>query len=105
MGNRRLRVAATEKAEADKVLKVKAAEADAESKFLQGQGVARQRTAIVEGLKSAVGGEDAQMDSKTVQELLLIAQYFDTLEHLAQGNATTVFMPHSVGNLANIADD
>merc|ERR1719310_29414 len=31
--NRRLRVAATEKAEADKVLKVKAAEADAESKF------------------------------------------------------------------------
>merc|ERR1712100_732685 len=96
--NRRLRVAATEKAEADKVLKVKAAEADAESKFLQGQGVARQRTAIVKGLKSAVGGGEASMDPKTVQELLLITQYFDTLEHLAQGNATTVFMPHSVGN-------
>lgn len=102
--NRRLRVAATEKAEADKVLKVKAAEADAESKFLQGQGVARQRTAIVEGLKHAVGGE-AQMDTKTVQELLLITQYFDTLERLAQGQATTVFMPHTVGNLASIADD
>jgi len=102
--NRRLRVAATEKAEADKVLKVKAAEADAESKFLQGQGVARQRTAIVEGLKHAVGG-DKNMDPKTVQELLLITQYFDTLEKLSQGNATTVFMPHSVGNLANIADD
>merc|ERR1712196_304052 len=102
--NRRLRVAATEKAEADKVLKVKAAEADAESKFLQGQGVARLRTAIVEGLKHAVGG-DKNMDPKTVQELLLITQYFDTLEKLSQGNATTVFMPHSVGNLANIADD
>jgi regulator of protease activity HflC (stomatin/prohibitin superfamily) len=102
--NRRLRVAATEKAEADKVLKVKAAEADAESKFLQGQGVARQRTAIVEGLKHAVGG-DKNMDPKTVQELLLITQYFDTLEKLSMGNATTVFMPHSVGNLANIADD
>merc|ERR1712072_323917 len=102
--NRRLRVAATEKAEADKVLKVKAAEADAESKFLQGQGVARQRTAIVEGLKHAVGG-DKSMDPKTVQELLLITQYFDTLEKLSCGNATTVFMPHSVGNLANIADD
>jgi len=102
--NRRLRVAATEKAEAEKVLKVKAAEADAESKFLQGQGVARQRTAIVEGLKHAVGG-DSEMDPKTVQELLLITQYFDTLERLAHGNATTVFMPHSVGNLAGIADD
>lgn len=102
--NRRLRHAATEKAEAEKVLKVKAAEADAESKFLQGQGVARQRTAIVEGLKHAVGGE-RELDSKTVQELLLITQYFDTLERLANGNATTVFMPHTVGNLANIADD
>jgi len=102
--NRRLRVAAGEKAEADKVLKIKAAEADAESKFLQGQGVARQRTAIVEGLKHAVGG-DAPMDQKTVQELLLITQYFDTLERLAQGQNTTVFMPHTVGNLASIADD
>merc|ERR1711892_1492148 len=103
--NRRLRVAAGEKAEADKVLIIKAAEADAESKFLQGQGVARQRTAIVKGLKQAVGGENAQMDSKTVQELLLITQYFGTLERLAQGQATTVFMPHTVGNLASIADD
>lgn len=102
--NRRLRIAASEKAEAEKVLKVKAAEADAESKFLQGQGVARQRTAIVEGLKHAVGG-DHEMAPKTVQELLLITQYFDTLERLAHGNATTVFMPHTVGNLANIADD
>merc|ERR1712014_115634 len=102
--NRRLRVAANEKAEAEKVLKVKAAEADAESKFLQGQGVARQRTAIVEGLKRAVAC-DADMSPKTVQELLLITQYFDTLERLAQGQATTVFMPHTVGNLASIADD
>lgn len=102
--NRRLRVAASEKAEAEKVLKVKAAEADAESKFLQGQGVARQRTAIVEGLKHAVGG-DQTMDPKTVQELLLITQYFDTLEKLANGEATTVFMPHSVGNLRSIEDD
>lgn len=102
--NRRLRVAAAEKAEAEKVLKVKAAEADAESKFLQGQGIARQRTAIVEGLKHAVGG-DHELDPKTTQELLLITQYFDTLEKLSHGQATTVFMPHSVGNLANIADD
>jgi regulator of protease activity HflC (stomatin/prohibitin superfamily) len=102
--NRRLRVAATEKAEADKVLKVKSAEADAESKFLQGQGVARQRTAIVEGLKHAVGGGQ-HLTAETTQELLLITQYFDTLEKLSNGNSTTVFMPHTVGNLKNIAND
>ena len=51
---RRMRMAAQEKAEADKILVVKAAEADAEAKELSGQGVARQRRAIVDGLKESV---------------------------------------------------
>lgn len=102
--NRRLRVAAIEKAEAHKLLVVKQAEADAESAFLQGQGIARQRMAIVDGLKSAVGGGQ-DMDPATVQELMLITQYFDTLEKLANGRNTTVFIPHSVSNLAQIAQD
>merc|ERR1712232_944361 len=76
--SRRLRAAAVDKAEAEKVLKVKAAEADAESKFLQGQGMARQRVAIVEGMKQALGG-GADMDPQTVMELMIITQYFDTL--------------------------
>lgn len=41
----RLRQAAYEQAEAQKIRVVKAAEADAESKYLQGQGIARQRRA------------------------------------------------------------
>ena len=36
----RMRVAATEKGEADRILKVKAAEGDAQSKALQGRGIA-----------------------------------------------------------------
>ena len=48
------RVAAVEKAEAQKIQVVKAAEADAEAKFLQGQGIARQRQAIVNGLRESV---------------------------------------------------
>src|SRR5687768_10240270 len=43
----RMRVAATEKGEADRILKVKAAEGDAQSKALQGRGIADQRQAIV----------------------------------------------------------
>ena len=51
---RRLRAAAAEKAEAEKVVVVKAAEGEAEAKFLSGQGVARQRKAIVDGLKGVL---------------------------------------------------
>ena len=46
---KRLRAAANEKAEAEKIVQIKAAEADAESKYLSGYGVARQRQAIVNG--------------------------------------------------------
>eukprot|EP01046_Picozoa_sp_COSAG06_P062682 COSAG06_NODE_14239_length_1175_cov_36.670074_1_plen_102_part_10 len=51
---RRMRMAAQEKAEADKILVVKAAEAESEAKYLSGTGVARQRKAIVDGLKESV---------------------------------------------------
>eukprot|EP00899_Mesostigma_viride_P021450 jgi/Mesvir1/29306/Mv01566-RA.2 len=50
----RMRVAAQDKAEADKIRIVKAAEADAESKHLQGVGISRQRQAIVDGLRESV---------------------------------------------------
>ena len=43
---KRLRAAANEKAEAEKIIHVKAAEADAESKYLSGVGVARQRKVL-----------------------------------------------------------
>jgi regulator of protease activity HflC (stomatin/prohibitin superfamily) len=50
----RERVAAADKAEAAKVREVKAAEAEAEGKYLQGTGIARQRQAIVNGLQESV---------------------------------------------------
>jgi regulator of protease activity HflC (stomatin/prohibitin superfamily) len=51
---RRLKEAASHNAEADKVRKVKAAEAEAEARYLSGLGVARQRKAIVKGLQASV---------------------------------------------------
>jgi regulator of protease activity HflC (stomatin/prohibitin superfamily) len=50
----RLRAATEQKAEADKIRVVKAAEADAEAKYLAGLGIARQRQAIVNGLSESV---------------------------------------------------
>ncbi|CAH1446786.1 unnamed protein product [Lactuca virosa] len=46
----RMRVAANEKAEAEKILQIKRVEGEAESKYLSGLGIARQHQAIVDGL-------------------------------------------------------
>jgi len=102
--NRRLRTAMIEKAEARRIQVVKAAEGDAESMFLQGQGIARQRLAIVEGLRSAVYGTE-EMDPHAAKELLLTTQHFDCLAKLAEGRNTTVYMPHSIGYLAQICKE
>jgi hypothetical protein len=49
----REQVAANARGEADKILVVKKAEAEAESKALQGQGIANQRKCIIEGLQGS----------------------------------------------------
>ncbi|GLI59169.1 hypothetical protein VaNZ11_000997 [Volvox africanus] len=104
---RRLRVAAAEKAEAQKLAIVKAAEADAEAKFLHGQGIARQRQAIIHGLRDSVAdfknGVES-VSSKEVLSLMLITQYFDTLRDLGTSNrASTVFLNHAPSGVADIA--
>mmetsp|Transcript_29187 Transcript_29187/g.51032 ORF Transcript_29187/g.51032 Transcript_29187/m.51032 type:complete len:293 (-) Transcript_29187:41-919(-) len=88
--NKRLRQAAEEKAEADKMVIIKAAEAEMMSKKLQGEGIARSRKAIVEGLQQAVG---AQHSPTEVSELLLTTQYLETLDKMARGECTTIFVP------------
>ena len=56
---------------------VKDAEADAESKYLQGVGIARQRKAIVEGMRESVlhFSEVDGTNAKTVMDLVLVTQY------------------------------
>ena len=92
------------RAEAQALADIKAAEADAEAKFLAGQGIARQRSAIIDGLKESLGAAESEISAERVTELLLITQYFDTLEKMSQGPATTVFLPHQPGGIASIAE-
>ena len=105
----RLRVASEEKGEADKILKVKLAEADAESKALSGKGIADQRRAIINGLRDSV--DDFQRtipgtDAKEVMNLVLITQYFDTLKEIGtSSNKGAIFVPHSPGAVAGLADE
>jgi regulator of protease activity HflC (stomatin/prohibitin superfamily) len=103
----RLRVAAEEKGEADKILKVKAAEAEAEAKALSGKGIADQRRAIVDGLRDSVDDFQRSVEGTTPQDvmnLVLMTQYFDTLKEIGQTSVSnTVLMPHSPGHLSDLA--
>jgi regulator of protease activity HflC (stomatin/prohibitin superfamily) len=104
---KRLRDAAIMAGEAEKVRTVKAAEAAAESAFLQGEGIARQRAAIVNGLRKSINeeGEGGSLSNERISELLLMTQYFETLRDIgANSKATTVFLPQSPSDsLADIA--
>jgi regulator of protease activity HflC (stomatin/prohibitin superfamily) len=93
--------AAMEEAEGAKIRVVKAAEADAESKRLSGEGIAAQRLEIVRGFKESV--EDFQKSLKNisheeVMQFVLLTQYFDTLNNIgSNGKNSTMLMPHSPG--------
>jgi regulator of protease activity HflC (stomatin/prohibitin superfamily) len=104
----RLKVAAKMEAEADKIRKVTAAEAEAESKHLQGIGVARQRKAIADGLSESAGLVKEHMDgvtSESVMALLLMTQYFDTLQAMSEQSGTrTIFLPHSPGGMSSLQE-
>ena len=102
----RLRQAASEKGEADKILKVKAAEADAESKALAGRGIADQRKAIVDGLRESVDEFQRSIPGASPQDvmnLVLMTQYFDTLKDVGASSATnTILIPHSPGAMKDL---
>jgi regulator of protease activity HflC (stomatin/prohibitin superfamily) len=104
----RLRVAATEKGEADRILKVKAAEGDAQSKALQGRGIADQRQAIVAGLRDSVDEFRKSVPGTTardVMNLVLMTQYFDMLKEIGASSRTNaILIPHSPGNLATLSE-
>jgi regulator of protease activity HflC (stomatin/prohibitin superfamily) len=97
--------ATMENAEANKITVVKAAEADAESKRLSGEGIAQQRLEIVRGFKESV--EDFQKSLKNitheeVMQFVLLTQYFDTLNNIGQnGKNTSILIPHSPSAMAD----
>ncbi len=100
--------ATMENAEANKITVVKAAEADAESKRLSGEGIAQQRLEIVRGFKESV--EDFQKSLKNitheeVMQFVLLTQYFDTLNNIGQnGKNTSILIPHSPGAMQDFQD-
>ena len=102
----REREATVSRAETNKLLLVKQAEAEAESKRLQGEGIANQRKAIISGLKDSVEDFARAVQGSTpqdVMQLVLMTQYFDTLKEIAANDHTnTVLIPHSPSTLGDL---
>jgi len=102
----REREATVSRAETNKLLLVKQAEAEAESKRMQGEGIANQRKAIISGLKDSVEDFSKAVQGSTpqdVMQLVLMTQYFDTLKEIAGNDRTnTVLIPHSPSTLTDL---
>jgi regulator of protease activity HflC (stomatin/prohibitin superfamily) len=103
-----LQVAAAAKGEANKILVVKNAEAEAEAKHLQGEGIAKQRRAIIDGLRESIAAFAETVGGATAQDalnLVLLTQYFDTLKEIGVSSGSKVIlMPHSPGGMTDIAE-
>ena len=102
----REREATVSRAETNKLLLVKQAEAEAESKRLQGEGIANQRKAIISGLKDSVEDFARTVPGSTpqdVMQLVLMTQYFDTLKDIAANDhSNTLLIPHTPNTLTDL---
>ena len=105
----RLKVAAEAEGEKRKILTVKAAEAEAESKRLQGEGIANQRRAIINGYKDSVQSFQQGFpgsSAKEVMDLVALTQYFDTLQIVGADSRTkVVFLPSNPGAIGNYMNE
>jgi len=103
----RMRLATNEKAEAEKIIQIKRAEGEAEAKYLAGLGIARQRQAIVDGLRDSVIGFSVNVPgttAKDVMDMVLVTQYFDTMKEIgASSKSSAVFIPHGPGAVRDVA--
>ena len=95
---KRLKEAAVQKAEGEKIIRVKKAEASSESMYLSGVGIARERKAIMDGLKDSVVMFTHDVDGvapKDVMDLLILNQYFDTISDIGKNKeCKIVFLPN-----------
>lgn len=93
----REKTAAQYEGDAARILIVEKAKAEAESKRLQGQGIADQRREIARGLEDSVkvlNGVD--INSQEASALIVVTQHYDTLQSVGGAtNSNLILMPNS----------
>jgi regulator of protease activity HflC (stomatin/prohibitin superfamily) len=102
----RLKEAAKNEAEAQKIRVIAAAEAEARAKELQGVGIARQRLAIAKGLKESVEAcSEAGISPHEATKMVLLTQHYDTVTHVgSQSKATVMMIPYTPTGMSNVGD-
>lgn len=102
----RLRDAAMSKAEAEKIGIVMNAEAHAESKRLQGMGMANQRKEIAAGLKASIEDlKQSGINNEEVLTILLITQHYDALEAMSKNShSNTIMVPYSSSSVTGMRE-
>jgi len=93
----REKVAAQYEGDAQRILIVERAKAEAESKRLQGQGIADQRREIARGLEESVEVlNKVGINSQEASALIVVTQHYDTLQSIGQQtNSNLILLPNS----------
>ncbi len=93
----REKIAAQYEGDAQRILIVEKAKAEAESKRLQGQGIADQRREIARGLEESVDVlNNVGINSQEASALIVVTQHYDTLQSIGEHtNSNLILMPNS----------
>ncbi len=93
----REKTAAQYEGDAQRILIVERAKAEAESKRLQGQGIADQRREIARGLEESVEVlNKVGINSQEASALIVVTQHYDTLQSIGQQtNSNLILLPNS----------
>jgi regulator of protease activity HflC (stomatin/prohibitin superfamily) len=99
------KAAADNEAEAQKIRMVKIAEAEAESKMLQGRGLANQRQEIAKGIRESIETiKESGVNEDEVMTLLLVTQHYDAIQDVAKNSRTnTIMLNYAPGGIGDIA--
>ena len=91
------KVAAQYEGDAERILIVEKAKAEAESKRLQGQGIADKRREIARGLEESVDVlNGVGINSQEASALIVVTQHYDTLQSIGEStNSNLILLPNS----------
>jgi regulator of protease activity HflC (stomatin/prohibitin superfamily) len=103
----REKLAAQFEGDAQRILIVERAKAEAESKRLQGQGIADQRREIAKGLEESVDVlNKAGINSQEASALIVITQHYDTLQSIgADTNSNLILLPNNPNAASSMLND
>lgn len=103
----REKVAAQYEGDAQRIIIVEKAKAEAESKRLQGQGIANQRREIARGLEESMDVLNrAGINSQEASALIIITQHYDTLQAVGErNNSNLIMLPNTPTAASNMLND